>query len=166
MGIRRLVMLLVLAATLLPVSVASAQPRLPFAAYGSGVRAGAVIEAIHKDAPVAKATADAEGTWLLQVPADAAADGDVIAFRVDGRPARETVVFRSARFVTPPGLTLTVEGQSVQPPTAAATSTPAADVPRSGGMSAIVVAGAVLAALAAAGGAYALSRRGRQAPRD
>lgn len=92
-------------------SIANAQPRLPYQAYGTGVTANATVEAVKDDVVLSSTKADAQGNWMLQIPPERAQDGDAIGFRVNGKRARETIAFRSARFPAPPGLVLTVEGE-------------------------------------------------------
>lgn len=115
-GHRRRTILIVFAllagAWLSAASSVSAQPRLPYQAYGSGVAANATVEALKGDVVLATAKADAQGNWMLQIPPDRAQDGDTIGFRVNGKRAQETATFRSARFSAPPGQRLTVEGQT------------------------------------------------------
>lgn len=150
---------------------AGAQARLPFQAYGSGLRAGAVVEAVRNETALAKTTVDAEGNWVLQIPPEPISDGEVVGFRVDGRPAKETIVFRSARFVRPPGLALTVDGQpaATGSPAGASgasgqgTATPGATTGSSSSTTAIVAAiGAVMLGLA--GAAIWWRRRAAQRP--
>jgi len=154
--VRWLIVLLAAALSLLlGASSAEAQPRLPYQAYGSGLSPNATIEAVRGEAVLSSTRADAEGNWMLQVPPDTANDGDIIGFRVNGRLARETVTFRSARFAAPPGLTLTVEGQ---PP---ATGAPGASDAASS--TPVLLWGAILGVIvvvAVGAGVVVLRRRG------
>ena len=100
-------------------STASAQAALPYKAYGSGLTAGVVVEALKGTASVGKATVDAAGNWSIDIqPGGAAnvANGDKITFTVGGTTANESVTFQSGQFSVAPGLKLTP---------AAATATPA-----------------------------------------
>lgn len=143
---------------LLAGSTASAQPRLPYQAYGSGVAANATIEAVKGDVVLSSTNADARGNWMLQIPPEGAQDGDAIGFRVNGKRAQETITFRSARFSAPPGLRLTVEGDPA----------PGADpggpdgTGAAAGVNWVLVAGATGAVVAVACGAALLVQRSRR----
>ena len=92
-------------------STASAQAALPYKAYGSGLKAAAVVEAFKGTASVGKATVDATGNWSLDIqPAGTAAvaNGDAITFKLDGASVTQTVTFQGGQFPAPPGLALTV----------------------------------------------------------
>ncbi len=89
------------------VTTASAQAALPYKAYGSGLKAGQVVEAFNKTVSVGKATVDANGNWSLDIQPTAAANGDVISFKIDTLAAGQTVVFQSGQFPAPPGIALT-----------------------------------------------------------
>lgn len=80
---------------------------LPFQAYGSGLIAGAQIQAFNNGTAVATATVDAGGNWVLDIPALAAATGDVISFSMNGAMTSQSVTFEPGGFVLPPGLALT-----------------------------------------------------------
>ncbi|MGE3856157.1 MAG: hypothetical protein AB7G21_04245 [Dehalococcoidia bacterium] len=174
--------LLLAAAWLGLAAVASAQPRLPYQAYGSGVAANATIEAVHEESVLSSTRADAQGNWMLQVPADDVEDGDTIVLRVNGQRADQTITFRTARFSAPPGLALTVDGRSTGSGTpatsttpgagsASGTATPGATQPgagqpdaaaEDGGGGMLLWAGliALLAVAVAAGGVLLMRRRG------
>jgi len=97
------------------VSSASAQAALPFKAFGSGLKAGAVVEAFKGTTSVGKATVDAGGNWQIDIQPTAAANGDVISFKLDGATAVQTVTFQSGQFTPPPGLALTVAAGGAAP---------------------------------------------------
>lgn len=90
------------------VSSASAQAALPFKAFGSGLKAGVVVEAFKGTTSVGKATVDAGGNWQIDIQPTAAANGNVINFNLAGARAVQTVTFQSGQFTPPPGLALTV----------------------------------------------------------
>ena len=92
-------------------STASAQAALPYKAYGSGLKAGQVVEALKGTASVGKATVDASGNWSIDIAPGgtaAVAAGDKITMRLDGRDAVQSVTFASGQFPAPPGIALTV----------------------------------------------------------
>ena len=92
---------------------------LPFQAYGSGLLAGAQIQAMNYGTAIATATVDAGGNWVLDIPALAAATGDVISFSVNGAMTSQSVTFAPGGFVLPPGLALTAgagSGTFASPP--------------------------------------------------
>jgi hypothetical protein len=131
-----------------------AQAALPFKAFGSGLTPGSVITAWNGTANVGTATVDANGNWQIQIEPTAAASGDVIAFKIDGKAAAQTVVFQPGLFTPPPGLALTL---------AAAGPTPA---PTGNAGLAGVTPGTPLALmLLMALGAVALTMGGRRATR-
>lgn len=102
-------------------STASAQAALPFKAFGSGLKAGQVVTAWKGTTQVGTATVDAGGNWQIDIQPTAAANGDVISFKIDGATAVQTVTFQSGQFTPPPGLALTVAAGGTAP----ATGTPA-----------------------------------------
>ena len=82
--------------------------QLPYQAYGAGLVAGQQVLALNHGATVASATVDAEGNWVLNIPAGSAVDGDVISFTLNGSAVAQTTVFQPGGFVQPPGLALTL----------------------------------------------------------
>jgi uncharacterized membrane protein len=106
-------------------STASAQAALPYKAYGSGLKAGATVEAFKGTASVGKATVDASGNWSIDIQAGGTANvanGDAISFKLDGANATQTVTFQGGQFPAPPGLALTVAaGGTTTPPAPAKT---------------------------------------------
>jgi len=98
-------------------STALAQPALPFKAYGSGLKAGQVVQALKGTAEVARATVDASGNWSMDIPADKANPGDAIAFTLDGARTNQTITFQNGQFVPPPGLALTLAAPGTGTPT-------------------------------------------------
>jgi len=101
------VMMVSMAGALLATSV-SAQPALPFKAYGSGLTAGQVVTAVKGTTEVGRATVDASGNWSLDIPAAQANAGDAIGFTLNGQRTNQTITFQSGQFVPPPGLSLTI----------------------------------------------------------
>ena len=97
------------------VSSASAQAALPFKAFGSGLTPGAVVEAFKGTTSVGKATVDANGNWQIDIQPTAAANGDVINFKLNGATTVQTVTFQSGQFTPPPGLALTVAAGGAAP---------------------------------------------------
>ena len=92
-------------------STASAQAALPYKAYGSGLKAAAVVEAFKGTASVGKATVDASGNWSIDIQAGGTANvanGDKIDFKLDGAAAAQNVTFQGGQFPAPPGLALTL----------------------------------------------------------
>lgn len=77
-------------------ATASAQTAAPFTAYGSGVEAGAEVEAFVGGRTCGSTTADASGQWTLQI---ATSDpcrpraGDTITFRLDGQRTNGSATF-------------------------------------------------------------------------
>ena len=111
----------VVAALVLLLAVSAPSPAradpLPFLADGVGLRPGQVVEAFNKGVSVGTTTVDASGNWSISIPASAAADGDRIAFTLDGKVTREGVTFRSGQFIPGRGLPLTVPGAFNSAPT-------------------------------------------------
>lgn len=96
---------------------------VPFTAYGTGATAGAAIGIHTADLTLCgTATADADGNWTIQVTADlggcAFADGDTIAYSVDGDVADETETWSvgGAPADVAAGTVLTVTGGGTTPP--------------------------------------------------
>ena len=80
-------------------STVSAQAALPYKAYGSGMKAGAKVEAFKGTAVVGTATVDAAGNWSIDIqPGGTAnvANGDAISFKLDGANTAQTVTFQPA----------------------------------------------------------------------
>ena len=98
------------------VTTAQAQAALPYKAYGSGLKAGQVVEAFNKTVSVGKATVDANGNWSIDIQPTAAANGDVISFKIDTLAAGQTVVFQSGQFPAPPGIALTLAAAAAPAP--------------------------------------------------
>ena len=90
------------------VSTASAQAALPYKAFGSGLKAGATVEAFKGTTSVGKATVTAAGNWQIDIQPTSAANGDVISFKLDGATAVQTITFQGGQFTPVPGLALTV----------------------------------------------------------
>ena len=114
------VMITVIAGALFA-SSALAQPALPFKAYGSGLKAGQVVEAFKGTTSVGKATVDAAGNWSIDIQpggAAAVAAGDRITMKLDGRDVAQTVTFASGQFPAPPGIALTVGAAATPAPLA------------------------------------------------
>jgi hypothetical protein len=87
-------------------SRASAEPALPYVAYGVGLSGGQTVEAFVGTAVVGRATTDAAGRWRMQIEPGAASNGDRVTFAVDGHAAEQSVIFASGRFALPPGISL------------------------------------------------------------
>jgi hypothetical protein len=85
-----------------------AQAALPFKAFGSGLTPGSVVTAWKGTANVGTTTVDANGNWQITIEPTAAANGDVINFKINGATAVQTIVFQSGLFTPPPGLALTL----------------------------------------------------------
>ena len=98
------------------VTTAEAQAALPYKAYGSGLKAGQVVTAFNKTVEVGKATVDANGNWSIDIQPTAAANGDVISFKIDALAAAQTVVFQSGQFPAPPGIALTAGAAAAPAP--------------------------------------------------
>ena len=91
------------------VTTAQAQAALPYKAYGSGLKAGQVVEAFNGTTSLGKATVDASGNWSLDIqPSATVVAGTKITFTLDGKAAKESVLFLSGGFPAPPGLALTL----------------------------------------------------------
>ncbi|MFA7249340.1 MAG: hypothetical protein WC273_06855 [Dehalococcoidia bacterium] len=134
-------------------STASAQAALPYKAYGSGLKAAQVVEALKGTASVGKATVDASGNWSMDIqPGGTAnvANGDKITFTLDGKAANESVTFQSGQFPAPPGLALTVAAGATTPPAPAKTGNAGLFGTTSTSMALVVVLG-VFAAITVAG---------------
>lgn len=104
-------------AALLLVSVTASSvgaQALPFKAYGSGLRAGAVVEAFNGANSVGRTVVDANGNWQIDLLQPATRNGDVVRFRLDGFLTAQTITFSGGMFVPVPGLVLTVPAGSVQ----------------------------------------------------
>ncbi|MFA7249339.1 MAG: hypothetical protein WC273_06850 [Dehalococcoidia bacterium] len=105
-------------------STASAQAALPYKAYGSGLKAGQVVEALKGTAVVAKATVDASGNWSMDIQSGGTANvanGDKITFNLDGKATAQSVTFQGGQFPAPPGLALTLAPAGTTPPAPAKT---------------------------------------------
>jgi hypothetical protein len=139
-------------------SSASAQAALPFKAFGSGLKAGQVVEAFKGTTSVGKATVDAGGNWQIDIQPTSAANGDVISFKINGATAVQTVTFQSGQFTPPPGLALTVAagGGTTAPPPA---KTGNAGLVGSTGTSALLVLVLGVAALTLVAGARTATRK-------
>jgi len=105
-----------MAGAMLATSV-SAQPALPFKAYGSGLTAGQVVTAVKGTTEVGRATVDAGGNWSIDIPAASANAGDAIGFTLNGQRTNQTITFQSGQFVAPPGLFLTAAAPGTATPT-------------------------------------------------
>ena len=81
---------------------------LPYQAYGSGLRAGATVEAFKGTTSAGRATVDVLGNWVLIISSDVAVQGDTVTFKVDGAAAAQTVTFVNGGYSPLPGLALTV----------------------------------------------------------
>ena len=133
------------------VSTASAQAALPFKAFGSGLKAGAVVEAFKGTTSVGKATVDAGGNWQIDIQPTSAANGDVISFKLDGATAVQTVTFQSGQFTPPPGLALTAAAGGAAPAPAPAKTGNAGLVGSTGTSMALVLVLGVVALTLVAG---------------
>lgn len=143
------------------VSTASAQAALPYKAYGSGLKAGQVVEAFKGTAAVGKATVDASGNWSIDIqPGGTAnvANGDKIGFKLDGRDATQSVTFQGGQFPAPPGLALTVAAGGTTTPPAPAKTGNAGLFGTTGTSMALVVVLGVFAATMVAGARTATRR--------
>ncbi|MFA7248589.1 MAG: hypothetical protein WC273_03065 [Dehalococcoidia bacterium] len=100
---------------------ASAQAALPYVAYGSGLKAGQVVEALVGATPVGRATADRAGRWKIQIEPGSASNGDVVTFTLDGASTGKSIEFQGGHFPLPPGLALAGSAGAAKP---AATATP------------------------------------------
>ena len=99
-------------------STASAQAALPYKAYGTGLKAGQVVEALKGTASVGKATVDASGNWSIDIQTAGAANvanGDKISFTLDAKAVNESVTFQGGQFPAPPGLVLTAAAGGTAP---------------------------------------------------
>lgn len=94
---------------------------LPFKAYGSGLRSGAVVEAFNGAASVGRTTVDANGNWQIDLLQPENRNGDVVRFRLDGLLTAQTITFAGGMFVPVPGLVLTVPAGTLPVPTPANT---------------------------------------------
>lgn len=139
------------------VSAASAQPALPYKAYGSGLKAGQVVTAVKGTTEVARTTVDASGNWSMDIPADKASAGDAIGFTLDGQRTNQTITFQNGQFVAPPGLALTVAAGGAAPTPGPAATGNAGLIGQSAGTLPMVLALGAMA-LALAGGARAMTR--------
>lgn len=151
-------------------STASAQAALPYQAYGSGVAAGASVQAWKGTTVVGSATADATGNWIIQIPGGSALPNDTINFTVNGVAQCQTVTFQNGGFTPPPGLTLTAcpttpPVVTATPPAATATVPAPAKTGNAGlvgsstGSVAMVLMLGVFAAALAAGARVATNKR-------
>ena len=144
-------------------STASAQAALPFKAFGSGLKAGQVVEAFKGTTAVGKATVDAGGNWQIDIQPGAANNGDVISFRIDGAAATQTVTFQSGQFTPPPGLALTrapASGTTAPPKAPAPAKTGNAGLVGTTGASMVLVLVLGVAALTLVAGARTATRKG------
>ena len=135
-------------------STASAQAALPYKAYGSGLKAGQVVEAFKGTASVGKATVDASGNWSIDIQAGGAANvanGDKITLKLDGKDAAQSVTFQGGQFPAPPGLALTVAAGGTTTPPAPAKTGNAGLFGTTGTSMALVVVLGVFAATMVAG---------------
>ena len=97
-------------------STAYAQPALPYKAWGSGLRVGAVVVAWKGAATeVGRATVDGGGNWSFDITPDRASNGDVIRFTLDGAATNQSVIFGNGLFPLPPGLSLTLAPATTAP---------------------------------------------------
>ncbi len=99
-------------------STASAQAALPYKAYGSGLKAGSVVEALKGSTSVGTATVNASGNWSIDIQAGGSANvanGDKITFTHDGAATNESVTFQGGQFPAPPGLALTLAAGGAAP---------------------------------------------------
>ena len=97
----------------------AALPALPYVAYGAGLKAGQVVEALLDSTAVGRVTADRAGRWKISIEPGPTAEGDRITFSVDGVPSGKSIVFASGQFPAPPGIQLGAA------PAPTVTSTPA-----------------------------------------
>ena len=148
------------------VTTASAQAALPYKAYGAGLKAGQVVEAWNntvsvrtgRATSVGKATANASGQWSIDIQPTAAANGDVISFKIDGAAAAQTVTFQSGQFPAPPGIALTAAPAAPAAPAPARTGN-AGLAGSTGASMALVLALGVIAATFVAGARTATRSR-------
>ena len=137
-------------------SSAMAQPALPYKAYGSGLKAGQVVQALKgTSTEVARATVDANGNWSMDIAADKAAPGDVIRFTLDGAPTNQAVTFQNGQFPLPPGIALTVAAGAAPAP---AKTGSAGLAGQSAGTSMLLIAMLGVGAFVAAAGARSMTR--------
>lgn len=140
-------------------STAMAQPALPYKAYGSGLRAGQVVQALKgTSTEVARATVDANGNWSMDIMPDKAAPGDSIRFTLDGAPTNQAITFQNGLFPLPPGLSLTLAAAGVVPVPAPAKTGSAGLAGQSAGASMLLIAMLGVGALVAAAGARSMTR--------
>jgi hypothetical protein len=113
-------MVAVIIATLLMVSVTAASAgaqALPFKAYGSGLRPGAVVEAFNGSVSAGRAVVDGNGNWQIDLLQPVTRNGDVVRFHLDGLLTAQTITFSGGMFVPVPGLVLTVPAGTLPLPT-------------------------------------------------
>jgi len=142
-------------------STASAQAALPYKAYGSGLTAGVVVEALKGTASVGKATVDAAGNWSIDIAGGGAANvanGDKITFTVGGAAANESVTFQGGQFSAAPGMKLTPAAAGAAAPAPAKTGN-AGLFGTTGTSTALVMVLGVLAATMVAGARTATRSR-------
>ena len=115
---------IVAALLLVSVTVSSAGAQaLPFKAYGSGLRSGAVVEAFNGTVAVGRTVVDVNGNWQIDLMQPATRNGDVVRFRLDGLLTAQSITFSGGMFVPVPGLLLTVPAGTLPVPTPANTGT-------------------------------------------
>ena len=115
---------IVAALLLVSVTVSSAGAQaLPFKAYGSGLRVGAVVEAFNGTVSVGRTVVDANGNWQIDLMQPATQNGDVVRFRLDGLLTAQSITFLGGMFVPVPGLVLTVPAGTPSVPLPANTGT-------------------------------------------
>jgi len=155
------VMMTVIAGALFA-STALAQPALPYKAYGSGLKAGQVVQALKgTSTEVARATVDANGNWSMEIAADKANPGDAIRFTLDGAATNQAISFQNGQFPLPPGLALTLAtgGTGAGTPAPAKTGNAGLLAEQSTGSMALIVALGVTALVLAAGARAATRTR-------
>ena len=79
---------------------------LPYLAYGSGLRAGQVIEARRGAAVVARAVADGDGNWSMRIMGGQASPGDRLTLTLDGAATSASFTYTPGQFPAPPGFVL------------------------------------------------------------